>query len=144
MGSGPPIGGSRPGRHGYRRAGGPPAGRQGRRARAARPGRALITTQNQHWPPGQALDIPVLDVEVAADFLVNRTGDPDRTAARELADQLGGLPLALEQAAAYMQATGITLARYLPLFRTRQADLLARGEASGHPADSAVTLGLAL
>ena len=110
----------------------------------AGPGRVLITTQNQHWPPGQALDVPVLDVAVAADFLVNRTGDPDRAAARVLAAELGGLPLALEQAAAYMQATGTTLARYLPLFRDRQADLLARGEASGHPADVAATLGLAL
>ena len=79
----------------------------------------------------------MLDPEVAAGFLVNRTGDPDRAAARELAAELGGLPLALEQAAAYMQATGTTLARYLPLFRDRQADLLARGEASGHPADVA-------
>ena len=110
----------------------------------AGPGRVLITTQNQHWPPGQALDVPVLDPEVAADFLVNRTGDPDRAAARELAVELGGLPLALEQAAAYMQATGTTLAQYLPLFRARQADLLARGEAAGHPADVATTLGLAL
>jgi len=110
----------------------------------AGPGRVLITTQNQHWPPSRALDVPVLDLEVAAGFLVNRTGDPDRAAARELAVQLGGLPLALEQAAAYMQATGTTLARYLPLFRDRQADLLARGEASGHPADVAATLGLAL
>jgi Tetratricopeptide repeat len=110
----------------------------------AGPGRVLITTQSQHWPWGQALDVPVLDVEVAADFLVNRTGDPDRAAARELADRLGGLPLALEQAAAYMQATGTTLARYLPLFRARQADLLTRGQASGHPADVAATLGLAL
>ena len=100
----------------------------------------LITTQNQHWPPGQALDVPVLDTEVAADFLVARTGDADRAAARELAAGLGGLPLALEQAAAYMQATGTTLARYLPLFRDRQADLLARGEVSGHP-DVAATLG---
>ncbi len=110
----------------------------------AGPGRVLITTQNQHWPPGQALDVPVLDTEVAAGFLVNRTGDTDREAARELAAELGGLPLALEQAAAYMQATGTTLARYLPLFRARQADLLARGEAAGHPADVAATLGLAL
>jgi len=110
----------------------------------AGPGRVLITTQNQHWPPGQALDVPVLDPEVAADFLVNRTGDPDRASARELAAELGGLPLALEQAAAYMQATGTTLARYLPMFRDRQADLLARGEASGHPANVATTLGLAL
>ena len=86
----------------------------------------------------------MLDTEVAAGFLVNRTGDPDRAAARELAAELGGLPLALEQAAAYMQATGTTLAGYLPLFRDRQADLLARGEAAGHPADVAATLGLAL
>ena len=64
--------------------------------------------------------------EVAADFLVNRTGDADRAAALELAAELGGLPLALEQAAAYMQATGTTLARYLPLFQARQADLLAQ------------------
>ena len=57
----------------------------------AGPGRVLITTQNQHWPPSQALDVPVLDIEVAADFLVNRTGDPHRAAARELAVALGGL-----------------------------------------------------
>ena len=110
----------------------------------AGPGRVLITTQNQHWPPGQALEVPVLDPEVAADFLVNRTGDPDRAAARELASLLGGLPLALEQAAAYTQATGSTLTRYLPLFQARQADLLARGQVPGHPADVAATLGLAL
>jgi len=109
----------------------------------AGPGRVLITTQNQIWPPGQAVDVPVLEVDVAADFLVSRTGDPDQEAARELAGLLGGLPLALEQAAAYVQATGTTLARYLLLFRDRQADLLARGEVAGHP-DVAATLGLAL
>ncbi len=109
----------------------------------AGPGRVLITTQNQHWPPGQVLDVPVLDTEVAAGFLTDRTGDADEAAARELAAGLGGLPLALEQAAAFMQATGTTLARYLPLFRDRQADLLARGEVAGHP-DVAATLGLAL
>jgi hypothetical protein len=83
---------------------------------------------------------------------VNRPGDPDRVAPGDLAVELGRLPLplplplplALGQAAACMQATGTTLGRYLPLFRDRQADLLARGEASGHPADVATTLGLAL
>ena len=109
----------------------------------AGPGRVLITTQNQHWPHGQALDVPVLDPVVAADFLVNRTGDTDRAAARELAGELGGLPLALEQADAYLQATGTTLARYQLMFRDRQADLLARGEVSGH-SDVTATLGLAL
>jgi len=43
-----------------------------------------------------------------------------------------------------LQATGTTLAGYLVLFRSRQAELLARGEAAGHPAHVAGTLGLAL
>ena len=86
----------------------------------------------------------MLDLAVAAQFLTARTGDGDQEAALELAGELGGLPLALEQAAAYMQATGTTLARYLALFRARQADLLARGEAAGHREHVAATLGLAL
>jgi hypothetical protein len=110
----------------------------------AGPGRVLITTQSQHWPPGQALDVPVLDPEVAADFLVDRTGDTDRATARELAVELGGLPLALEQAAAFLQAAEIKLAEYLQSFRSRQADLLVSDRAVGDSADVAATLGLAL
>ena len=108
----------------------------------AGPGRVLITSQNPNWP-GQALDIPVLDPDVAAGFLVSRTGDPDRQAARDLADVLGGLPLALEQAAAYMQAIGDTLAGYLALFRQRRAALLARGEPTGYSKTVASTWALA-
>ena len=87
----------------------------------AGPGRVLITSRNQIWPPGQALDVPVLDPQVAAEFLVSRTGDADRRAALELAGELGGLPLALEQAAAYVQASGDSLAGYLASFRQRRA-----------------------
>jgi Tetratricopeptide repeat len=110
-------------------------------------GQVLITSQSAVWPPGQAMEVPVLGTEAAAEFLVNRTGDPDSQTAATLAEQLGGLPLALEQAAAYIQAaqvTGTTLAGYLSLFRVRQADLLARGQAAGHTANVAATLGLAL
>ena len=110
----------------------------------AGPGRVLITTQNQHWQPGKVLDVSALDARVAAEFLLTRIGDPDQVAAHELAIELGGLPLALEQAAAYMQATGTLLVDYLRLFRARKADLLARGEAAGHPSGVAATLGLAL
>jgi hypothetical protein len=104
----------------------------------------VVTSQSQHWPGRPVLDVPVLDPDVAARFLVNRAGDQDQAAAAALAGELGGLPLALEQAAAYIQATGTTLAAYLSLFRDRRADLLARGKAAGHPADVAATLGLAL
>ena len=107
-------------------------------------GRVLITSQSAAWPPGQAVQVPPLGTEVAAVFLVNRTGDPASQAAAALADELGGLPLALEQAAAYIQATGTTLAGYWVGVPGPRADLLARGEAAGHPADVAATLGLAL
>ncbi len=43
-----------------------------------------------------------------------------------------------------MQATRTILAAYLPLFRARQAAMLALGEATRHPADVAATLRLAL
>jgi len=71
----------------------------------AGPGQVLVTSQNPGWPQGQALRVPLLGTEVAADFLVRRTSDPDRQAAAEL----GGLPLALEQAAAYTVAAGESL-----------------------------------
>ena len=111
----------------------PPAGR----------GRVLITSRDPFWPSGQALDVPVLDPEVAADFLITRTGGANQQAALELARELGGLPLALEQAAAYIQASGDSLAGYLALFRQRRTELLARGEPTGYRKTVATTWALA-
>ena len=108
----------------------------------AGPGRVLITSQNPAWP-GPVMDVAVLDPDAAAGFLVSRTGDPDLQAARDLAGVLGGLPLALEQAAAYLQAIGETLAGYLALFRQRRAGLLARGEPAGYSKTVASTWALA-
>ena len=97
-------------------------------------GLVLITSRDPDWPVGEVVDVPVLDREVAAEFLLHRA-DPGGTvaaqelaAARELADELGGLPLALEQAAAYMKATFRGVASYLELFRKRRTELLARGD----------------
>jgi hypothetical protein len=107
------------------------------------PGRVLITSRNPTWPPGQALAVPVLGPEVAAEFLISRTGDTDRRAALELAGELGGLPLPLEQCAAYAQASGDSLAWYLASFRQRRAGLLDRGEPAGYRATVATTWRLA-
>jgi len=75
-------------------------------------GHVIVTSQDPHWPAGQAVEVPMLDVDVAAEFLVNRTGAADKNAARDVAEELGGLPLALEQAAAYVEVTGLGLAEY--------------------------------
>src|SRR4029077_4317577 len=42
----------------------------------AGPGRVLVTSRNQIWPPGPALEGPVLDPQVAAEFPARRPGDP--------------------------------------------------------------------
>ena len=109
----------------------------------AGPGRVLVTSRNPHWPPGQMLDVPVLDLEVAAGFLVTRTGDVNERAARELAEELGGLPLALEQAGAYVEASGGSLAGYLGSFRRRRPEMLARGTPTGYDSTVAATWSLA-
>jgi Domain of unknown function (DUF4062)/Tetratricopeptide repeat len=111
----------------------PPAGR----------GRVLITSRDALWPPGQAVEVPVLGLDAAAGFLVARTGDADRQAAAGLAEAVGGLPLALEQAAAYIQASGGSLAGYLETFRKRRPQLLARGTPTGYDTTVAATWSLA-
>ena len=105
----------------------------------AGPGQVLITSQNPHWPGAQALDVPALSLQAAARFLLERTGSAETAAAGKLADEMGGLPLALEQAAAYMIATGRTIAAYLDLFRERRSDLLARGDPAGYDKRVATT-----
>src|SRR5262249_21758992 len=57
-----------------------------------------------------------------------------------LADELGDLPLALEQAGAYIETTGKPIADYLRLFRIRPQEMIARGQpATGYEATAATT-----
>ena len=106
-------------------------------------GRVLVTSRNADWPPGQVLDVPVLDPAAAAGFLVTRTGGDDEQAAAALASELGRLPLALEQAGAYIQASGGSLAGYLASFRRRRPQMLARGMPTGYESTVAATWSLA-
>jgi Domain of unknown function (DUF4062)/Tetratricopeptide repeat len=107
-------------------------------------GQVVITSQYAHWPGRQGLDVPVLHRAVAAAFLLTRTGatNAEEAAAENLAAELGGLPLALEQAGAYMQAAGRGVGEYLGMFRLRREELLGRGEPAGY--DKRVTTTWAL
>ncbi|HKQ77770.1 MAG TPA: FxSxx-COOH system tetratricopeptide repeat protein [Blastocatellia bacterium] len=89
-----------------------------------RAGQALITSRAPNWRGiASPLEVHKLAREDAALFLLDRTGQRDEAAARALAAELGDLPLALEQAGAYIEETGETLARYTELFRTRRREL---------------------
>lgn len=81
----------------------------------------------------RTLGLHDLDVDESLRFLLARTGredagSADRAAAAELATELGNLPLALEQAAAYVAETNAPFAAYLIAFRKRRVELLEKAE----------------
>jgi len=87
-------------------------------------GHLIITSRNPHWSGvAKLLPVEVFDRAESIDFLCKRTGQDDRKAADALADKLGDLPLALEQAGAYIETTGITLIDYQQLFQSRRKEL---------------------
>ncbi len=61
--------------------------------------------------------------------------------AQAIVAELGGLPLAIDQAGAYIEETGCSLAGYLDLYRLRHKDLLQRRSTlpSDHPEPVATT-----
>ena len=91
-------------------------------------GHVLITSRHAAWSGvAQKVEVKKWPPEVAVEFLLKRTGQADAAAAGDLARELDFLPLALEQAAAYIESAGKTLAGYLTLFRQHQVALLKRG-----------------
>lgn len=90
--------------------------------------RVLITSRNHDWPYARAHDIQQMTIGEAVEFLLRRTQQKDRRAATEIAELLGGLPLALEQAAAYVAAKRKTLAEYLRLLAKFGLQLLEKGK----------------
>jgi tetratricopeptide (TPR) repeat protein len=64
----------------------------------------------------------------------------------QISTELGGLPLALDQAGAYVEETGCGLASYLDLYLQRRAELLKRrgGFTPPHPESVATTFALSL
>ncbi|MBI4277678.1 MAG: tetratricopeptide repeat protein [Armatimonadetes bacterium] len=94
----------------------------------ARTGHVIVTSRDPNWRGlAEPVHVPVMIRSEAVEFLLKRTGQTDEAAAAALAGALGDLPLALEQAGAYIAATEGTLAGYLLLFRARREDLLRRG-----------------
>jgi tetratricopeptide (TPR) repeat protein len=75
----------------------------------------VLVTSNAHAWRGEAapVEIAVWSKNIGADYLIARTGrEAERTAAENLSEALGGLPLAHEQAAAYCERLDISLADY--------------------------------
>jgi Tfp pilus assembly protein PilF len=81
-------------------------------------GHVLITSRNRAWSGvASQLDLEVFSRAESVAFLCKRSGRAEPDAAGELAGELGDLPLALAQAAAYIDARAVTIGGYLALYR---------------------------
>jgi tetratricopeptide (TPR) repeat protein len=108
-------------------------------------GHVLITTRRGGFRAlGGVLDLDTLARDDAMALLRRRAPALTDTEAGELAVRLGDLPLALDQAAAYLDQTGMPPEEYLQLLGTRSADLHRRGQAAGHPATVATIWSLSI
>ena len=111
----------------------------------------LITSRNPAWsgiatPVATAVWTP----EQGADFLARRlpghVSHADPAALRELAEALGGLPLALEQAAGFLDETGMAAADYTAQVRGHESAPLVLDEgraATGYERTVLATLSIA-
>jgi hypothetical protein len=75
--------------------------------------------------------LEVMTEEEALAFLKGRTereelSESEEVAAKALAEELGYLPLALEQAAAYIKKNQVSFAKYLEIYRTRRLEILKK------------------
>jgi tetratricopeptide (TPR) repeat protein len=104
-------------------------------------GQVLVTSRDASWEHYASLaELEVFVPMEAVTFLLARSGSSDQAAAAQIADLLGSLPLALEQAGAYIRETGVGLAAYLERLRQFPALALARGEPRDRdPSDTVAT-----
>ncbi|MFI6317823.1 FxSxx-COOH system tetratricopeptide repeat protein [Nonomuraea sp. NPDC050556] len=109
-------------------------------------GSVLITSRNHRW--ASVVDTVAVDVfprSESVEFFEKRTRraispeDADR-----LAEALGDLPLALEQAAALQSETGMSAEEYLHLLSERTAQLLSEGKPSEYPLPMTAAWGLSV
>lgn len=109
-------------------------------------GGIILTSHDTPWKvsapnwrgTAQSFTLRVFERPESVAFLKKRSRrptDPDGSAGR-LAQALGDLPLALEQAAALIAQTGITYSAYLRRFEDHWAELLRSGRTSGEYPDT--------
>jgi len=102
-------------------------------------GQVLLTTRAQSTGRfAQRVEVDTLPVEQSIEFLLKRAKvlsadaplehakEEDQKIAREIGEAVGRLPLALDQAGAYIDETRCGLTRYLKRYEQQQSKLLAQ------------------
>ena len=103
-------------------------------------GHVIVTSRNQNWESlTKSLEVLVFERLESVKFLLGRTDQRDAKVAEALAKALGDLPLALEQAGAYIKETGVSFEGYLKRFQEKRNEILRYGKPDTYPETIATT-----
>jgi tetratricopeptide (TPR) repeat protein len=99
------------------------------------PGDVLITTRNHRWQGvAETIAVDVFAREESVEFLTRRASKSvTPVVADQLAEKLGHLPLALEQAGALIAETGMSAAEYIVLLEENVTRLMSEGGSPEYP-----------
>jgi tetratricopeptide (TPR) repeat protein len=109
------------------------------------PGDVLVTSRNHRWQSiVDTVEVDVFTRAESLEFLHRRVPGSADDDSNRLAEELGDLPLALEQAGALQAETGMSVAEYLDLLNTEARKLLAENPPSDYPMPVAAAWSLSM
>jgi hypothetical protein len=104
-------------------------------------GRFLVTSRRTGWRQvGARLKLPTFPRVESVSMLCERFPGLEAATADRIADLLGDLPLAIEQAASYIETTSLPPVEYTRLLADRLTDILRRGSVANRPEVTVATL----
>jgi hypothetical protein len=110
----------------------------------AGPGHILVTSRNPRWAnAAEPVEIDVFARQESLDHLQRRVPSLTRDEADQVAEALGDLPLAVEQAGAWLAETGTSAADYVRQLAASSSQLLSLNQPDDYPTPVAVTWQLA-
>jgi CO dehydrogenase nickel-insertion accessory protein CooC1 len=96
-------------------------------------GHVIITSRNQAWTnTADILEVDVFSSEESVAHLLRHVPHLDPADATQVAEALGDLPLAIEQASAWLEQTGMPAQAYVAELATRATRILALNQPSDY------------
>ncbi|MGW0332993.1 FxSxx-COOH system tetratricopeptide repeat protein, partial [Streptomyces sp. NPDC003011] len=109
------------------------------------PGKVIVTSRNRAWERvATPLPVNVFEREESVELLQKRSPDLSAEDADRLADALGDLPLAVEQAGAWRAVTGMLVQEYLDLLEQRSLEILELDTPPDYPTSVAAAWDISL
>jgi hypothetical protein len=110
----------------------------------AGPGHILVTSRNPRWSTAaEPVEIDVFARQESLDHLQRRVPSLTDEEANQVAEALGDLPLAVEQAGAWLAETGTSASDYVRQLATESSQVLSLNQPEDYPTPVAVTWRLA-